>query len=469
VSAIGDEFLALAKLQARDLGRAVLISRVMRVDPDLDAFILAPIKMTGEGRLWAAAFGRRGEDPRFVCAADARHRDDENTLVIEPIAKALDEYFRDCLLRERAPQIWVSSRAAVTFLDGLSDRRVSRDPGVALLGLRLHFPTDRYFYAGQQVLLPAVEALSQHFATGQSSMEDQHLGAFLAWIDPPPDTLAEHAARVAEESPAGVVTDVDMDFEVSESLTELARLHREDRNPRRRREIGQFVASMLGPVAKGIHDLIERGIDVLERQGLTLVPAIEKLRKADSEAFSFYMTRDFVPLRSSADYAARQLADRENAIDRAVSTFLGHDLTEMALALESGELLEGTITEFVYGSRQGSVHEVVLETDQILSTLRLGDTVRIHALRNIVLQLVDQGPPNDAGSRVLRFKVDSGKTFLEDLLYEDVTLLPASGGYSAMYRNAPHVPWILGRDASMPETAGRRVPEDPEAALEVLT
>ena len=30
------------------------------------------------------------------------------------------------------------------------------------------------------------DLLTRHWATGQSAMEDQHLGALLGWIDPPP-------------------------------------------------------------------------------------------------------------------------------------------------------------------------------------------------------------------------------------------------------------------------------------------
>ena len=465
MSLVVDEFHALAKVRARESQRAVLVSGVLRVQPDPDAFILAPLKMAGEGRLWAVAFGRRGEQPTLVSTADARQRDDEREAVIAPLAVALDAYFRECWIKDCAPQVWVSSRSAVAFLDAFAERRVSKDPEVALLGLRLHFLTDRYFYAGQQVLIPTTQALSQHFATGQSGMEDAHLGALLAWIEPPEGQLPEAAARVAEETPAGVATDVAMDAQLGKLLTELAEGQRGKRVPRRAEWIKSHVQETVGSVAADTFHLIERGIAVLERQGLQTVPGMAKLRSSDADAFGFYMKRDFVPLRSSPDYAARQLDDRETAIGAASAIFKGHDLTEIALALEEGEAIEGSFTEFVYGSRAGCVQQAVFETTQFVSKLRLGDTIHVQSPKKILLQLVAQDAPDNNGARRMTFDVLSGKTFVEEYLHEEVTLLPSGGGFFGFHKAPPSSPWILDRRAEAPPQGVRAVPGDPEAQL----
>ena len=93
-----DELLAIAKLASRNTGRAVVIARTLHLSIREDAFIFAPLKMAGEERLWAAAFGARGEKPRTVCAGDARNIDDEVASVLHPVAQAnLADLFIDVL------------------------------------------------------------------------------------------------------------------------------------------------------------------------------------------------------------------------------------------------------------------------------------------------------------------------------------------------------------------------------------
>lgn len=466
MSRVFEEMSAIAKMQARVEGRAVLISDVLRVDPDPDAFVLAPIKMAGEGRLWAVAYGRRGDAPAFSFTPDPRNRDDEASSVINPLAVTLEEYFQECRAIKRAPQVWVSSGSAVRLLSALSERRGSRhDANVAKLGLRLHFLSDRHDYAGQQVLHSASQVLSAHFATGQSPLEDQHLGAFLAWFAPGEEDAAE-AARVAEDSPAGVNTDVDFDLDAADLLQEFSGPTRG--RSARRKAIAHELDGMLRSVAVHIYELIEQSIQVLESQNLPKVPQIQKLRNKDFDAFDFFMEREFVPLRASADEAGRQLAAREAAIDSAANVFLGSDSIERSLGIQSGDVIEGTISDLTYGSRSGSVHEITFETGQSISTLRVGDTVRIDSTKKIELQLVRQGPLDHVGERTLSFRVEIGKTFVEQYFGEEVTLLPTGGSFFDRSKRPVDPPWIIDRKAALPTSAGRRPPSDPVQALEGL-
>lgn len=65
-----------------------------------------------------------------------------------------------------------------------------------LLGRWLTHFGDRARVPGSSLLLAATDLLNRHWATGQSSLEDQHLGALLAWIDPRDgETGAEGALR----------------------------------------------------------------------------------------------------------------------------------------------------------------------------------------------------------------------------------------------------------------------------------
>src|SRR5262245_47340277 len=114
---VAEEILALARVRAHAAGRAVLTVGSQRVQIDGDAAILAPLKMAGEERIWAVAFGRRPNQPRVVVAGDPRNRDDETESVLVEVAAFLDGYFQECLEEERAPQVWVASGAGVKLLD----------------------------------------------------------------------------------------------------------------------------------------------------------------------------------------------------------------------------------------------------------------------------------------------------------------------------------------------------------------
>ncbi|NEC77651.1 hypothetical protein G3I25_39885, partial [Streptomyces rochei] len=111
-----------------------------------------------------------------------------------------------------AAQLIVPSRAGVDFVRLLGRsmrfrRTAEQDPEtphpapprVPLLGRWLTHYGERARVPGSSLLLAMTDLLGRHWATGQSTLEDQHLGALLAWIAPGDEgpTGAE-AARRAE-------------------------------------------------------------------------------------------------------------------------------------------------------------------------------------------------------------------------------------------------------------------------------
>ena len=93
-------------------------------------------------------------------------------------------------------------------------------PTVPLLGRWLTHYAERAEVPGSVLLLPMTTALAEHWATGQSDLEDANLAALLGWIDPPAGLTGQQAARLAEDPvrcpPAGPVTDPTFDNEVLE-------------------------------------------------------------------------------------------------------------------------------------------------------------------------------------------------------------------------------------------------------------
>jgi hypothetical protein len=127
-----------------------------------------------------------------------------------------------------APQLLVPNPNAAAFLGllGRSTRLRRTDgeyavrPTVPLLGRWLTHYAERAEVPGSVLLLPMTTALAEHWATGQSELEDANLAALLGWIDPPDGLTGQQAARLAEDPvrcpPAGPATDPTFDNEVLE-------------------------------------------------------------------------------------------------------------------------------------------------------------------------------------------------------------------------------------------------------------
>jgi hypothetical protein len=135
-----------------------------------------------------------------------------------------------------AGQIVVPTMAAIEHvrLLGRSTRflRTADDPDapypvpapLPLLGRWLTHYAERSRTPGSALLLAATDLLTRHWATGQSTLEDQHLGALLGWIDPGPGLDGAAAAARAETArgpdglllspPAGPATDPAFDNRV---------------------------------------------------------------------------------------------------------------------------------------------------------------------------------------------------------------------------------------------------------------
>ena len=85
------------------------------------------------------------------------------------------------------------------------------DPAVPALGKWLTFLADSADQPGSALLADLTSFLAEHWATGQSPLEDASLAAQLAWIDPPPGMTGLQAALATEDPlrcpPAGPATD----------------------------------------------------------------------------------------------------------------------------------------------------------------------------------------------------------------------------------------------------------------------
>ncbi|MEU8260385.1 hypothetical protein AB0C02_07165 [Micromonospora sp. NPDC048999] len=230
---------ALAKAQAVAAGVAQPVATVRHLHLSDRPLVLVPLAMAGEANApLAAMVGATPDAARLLVVPQPRNRDQRFAFAAELAAIVLPylDSFRGVSeavpvdrgrdVRHRyvdAPQLLVPNLAGVGFLRlfgrATRFRRPDGDhpvhPSVPLLGRWLTFFAERAEHPGSAALVAVSEALTLHWATGQSAVEDLHLPALLGWIDPPPGCTGAAAAARAEDPgrcpPSGPATDPDFD------------------------------------------------------------------------------------------------------------------------------------------------------------------------------------------------------------------------------------------------------------------
>ncbi|GAB3063542.1 hypothetical protein [Micromonospora schwarzwaldensis] len=230
---------ALARAQAVAAGRAQPVATVRHLHLSDRPLVLVPLALAGEANApLAVLVGSAPEEARLLVVPQPRNRDQRFAFAAELagiVLPYLDSFRggteavavdRGRDVRHRyvdAPQLLVPNPAGISFLRlfGRSTRFRRPDgdhpvhPSVPLLGRWLTFFAERAEQPGSSALLAMTDALTLHWATGQSAVEDLHLPAVLGWLDPPPGRSGAEAAVRAEDPalvpPAGPATDPDFD------------------------------------------------------------------------------------------------------------------------------------------------------------------------------------------------------------------------------------------------------------------
>lgn len=261
-----------------------------------------------------------------------------------------------------APQLIVPSAAGIEFVRLLGRsmrfRRTAEQepeapypapPHVPLLGRWLTHFGERARVPGASLLLSMTGLLTRHWATGQSVLEDQHLGALLSWIDPPPGMSGQEAAERAESArdaagqllcpPAGPATDPAFD----NRLLAPAMARYDAGLPGAEDALRALVEGQLRPA----WDAVWHGLDLLRA-----LP--EGTRVADRwkrDRWSYTAHRDRVrageppqPRQDDAVTAAQKLSARETAQAQLDAQEALDDPLVMAGRRLAGEAFQGTVT-----------------------------------------------------------------------------------------------------------------------------
>ncbi|MGA5281705.1 hypothetical protein ACPCSK_14945 [Streptomyces griseoincarnatus] len=398
----------LARLEAVDTGRAQPAATVRHRHLSERPLVFVPLITAGEaGAPLGALVGTDRDAPRLLVVPQPRDRELRFAFLAE-LADVVLPYvdgFADAVeaaersetdpetgkrvkvevdLCADAPQMLVPSRAGVDLMRLLGRsmrfrRTAEQDPEtpfpapprVPLLGRWLTHFGERARVPGSCLLLAMTDVLGRHWATGQSTLEDQHLGALLAWIDPPEGRSGAEAAEEAELArdddgqlicpPAGPATDPAFDNKLlapaieryDRARTALAAaedgVEADDRLgalAAAEREIRSLVESRTRPT----WDAVWRGLDLLRE----LPEGARVEERWTRDRWSFTAHRDRVaageppqPRRDDAVTAANKLAAREREQARLEAQEALDDPLAMAARRLSGEAFAGEVVDVV--------------------------------------------------------------------------------------------------------------------------
>ncbi|WP_329457748.1 hypothetical protein [Streptomyces sp. NBC_01497] len=423
----------LARLEAVDTGRATRLATVRHRHVSDRPLVLVPLTTAGEaGAPLGALVGTDRDAPRLLTVAQPRDRDLRFAFLArlaDSVLPVMDAYADDVEVAERgetdpqtgkrvkvevelcadAPQLIVPNRPGIDFVRLLGRsmrfRRTAEDdpdvaypapPRVPLLGRWLTHYGERARVPGSSLLLAMTDLLGRHWATGQSNLEDQHLGALLAWLEPPGELTGPEAALRAEVGrdargqllcpPAGPATDPAFDNKLLAPAVE-----RYDRARREQAaaEDGAYAEEQLARAAAAERDLRRMLAEVLRPtwdavwRGVDLLRELPEGARVDErwtkDRWSYTGHRDRVrageppqPRRDDAVTAARKLASRESAQAQLEAAEALDDPLVLAGHRLAGQAFVGEVTDVVLEYSEGK-----RPAPRPLVTVRTGDAPQL--------------------------------------------------------------------------------------------
>ncbi|MER7273441.1 hypothetical protein ABT369_03190 [Dactylosporangium sp. NPDC000244] len=328
---------ALARALAVRAQAAQPITTVRHVHVSDRPLVLIPLALAGEANApLAAMVGSTVDEPRLLLVPQPRNRDQRFQFAAElgrVIVSYVDGFARhqeDVRGRRRfaeAPQLLVPNPGGVDFvrLFGRSTRlrrtygEHAVKPVVPLLGRWLTFFAERAEHPGSSLMLAMTSALSQHWATGQSAMEDANLAALLAWFGEDPFEGALAAEDPEIWPPAGPATDPT--FDSATLMPAIERYAKTDADSSARKMALERLSVALRSQLEPTWQLMWRGVAQLRslQPGATVVERWAEDRDAFTNHVEYLGSAGSLPQarRDSAVAAARRL----NRLERAQALF----------------------------------------------------------------------------------------------------------------------------------------------------
>ncbi|MFF6961674.1 hypothetical protein [Streptomyces sp. NPDC008317] len=359
---------ALARAEAMEAMEAVPLTAFRHRRLSDRPLVIVPLTMAGEaGAPLAAIAGTSRRSPTLLVVPQPRNRDHRFAFAAglgQIVTQYIDSFRQDRRgegAKSRytdAPQILLPNPGGIKALADLGRMCRFRSTSgpyavpqvVPEFGRWLTFLVEQAEQAGTSVLLPVTGLLAEHWATGQSSLEDQNLASLMAWIAPPPGVGVEQAMADAENPdvcpPAGPATSPQFDNrELAPAIKRFDTAEDEQALAAAEQELRELVAEQVHPTWRIVWDAVAL---------LRSVPqAPRAARRFEDDCFAFTRFCDYqdsgaaLPQRKrdTAIGAARRLSRLERALESFEADKAFDDPFVLADRRSVGEAFAGPVTQ----------------------------------------------------------------------------------------------------------------------------
>lgn len=342
-------------------------------DPDL--LVVAFLRMGGESRPWAIAYGHPNEQPKILSVPEGRNRDLVADMCAD-VAPILLEHFRTpgyvtdepAEAEDLAPlrQVWVPNGTHLDMLHHLAYAYTFTKWGAGKRGrLNAFGRACGWLFReaqrpGQQAVGVATDALRSAYTFPAEDVRQGHLGFLLGWLEAEGDRDARMTAALeAERSAISTTLDPTVERSQTEDLVDAWGQARKDENDGEMERLRVDLHQVLAEEVARRWDLTRRAVELLRSDPRPFNPGLKilggetlreqwyqhtrlELRQHDpNDGFAFFPSpeTDRYPAAAASRYLVHQASE-----DQAVSALLHHDEEMISEAIATGDAFSGEIT-----------------------------------------------------------------------------------------------------------------------------
>lgn len=437
---------------ARQTGRAIPIRTSSGLSPDpAGAIGIATLKIVTEEHIQAIAFGRLDSEPQVVVRLDPLGRDASDLL---PFANFLNSTVDRALASREPLRIWIPHSITLEALDVMGHRywRNENAPDeVRRMGETCRVIAHEAAIPGQQLVADVTARLQDHCVTGMAPIEEGHLHAILAWLDPAvADPLLEARERI--RLPASGILPNTPDYPIDDRID---RLRKEAKNSTGRR--GDILREEIGETLR--HwvlrewSLLTEGRNAFQSLGLPAA-GLTALCKESTDRVAYELGNGFYPARAP-HRLVKELAVHEASQGKAESAALEHDLELRDQAVRIGGVVRGAVSEVRQPERNRHPCHLIIESDQNVIRLRLDDKIKVIGGLTGIVRSIDVSA---SGGTRISIEVSTGVKNTRLLtIGAHVELMRDAYGFvnfAALKEARERQPWLYYHDAAPRLEAG---------------